>query len=132
MPAARPRIWAFVKCRMCARHLRSRTVQAYAGWIIRYIQYHDARQATALGETETIALLTHLVDRQRVSRSTSMQTLSALLSRHREVLAVSVGDVRRVLRSNALTCLPAVLSRGEVRALLGKMERGMRLFALLV
>ena len=57
-----------------------------------------------------------------MSRSTQMQALSALVLLYREVLAVSVGDLRQVLRSNSPTRLPAVLSRGEVRMLLGRLH----------
>ena len=57
-----------------------------------------------------------------MSRSTQKQALSALVLLYREVLAVSVGDLRQVLRSNSPTRLPAVLSRGEVRMLLGRLH----------
>jgi len=39
--------------------------------------------------------------------------LSALLVVYREVLAIPIGDLRRVLRSNAPSHQPAVLSRGR-------------------
>ena len=85
-----------------------------------------------LGVTEIIAFLTHLADQRRVSRSTQMQALSALLLLYREVLATPVGDLRHVLRSASPTRLPAVLSRGEVRALLGQLHGTTRLIALLL
>ena len=99
MPAEQPRLLAQVKGRMRARHLSPRTEQAYVGWIIRYIRYHGTRHPTELGESAIIAYLTHLAAERRVSRSTQMQALSALLLLYREVLAIPVGDVRRVLRS---------------------------------
>ena len=70
----------------------------------------------------SVAYLTYLAAERRVSRSTQMQALSALVLLYREVLAVSVGDLRQVLRSNSPTRLPAVLSRGEVRMLLGRLH----------
>ncbi len=117
---------------MRARHLSPRTERAYVGWIIRYIRYHGMRHPTELGETEIIAFLTHLTAERSVSRSTQMQALSALLLLYREVLATPVGDLRRVLRSASPTRLPAVLSRGEVRALLGQLHGTTRLIALLL
>lgn len=132
MPAEKPRLLAQVKGRMRARHLSPRTERAYVGWIIRYIRYHGTRHPTELGETEIIAYLTHLAAERSLSRSTQMQALSALLLLYREVLAIPVGDVRRVLRSTSPTRLPAVLSRGEVRALLGRLHGAMRLVALLL
>ncbi|MEK6612414.1 MAG: integron integrase [Gemmatimonadota bacterium] len=132
MPATKPRLIVQVKGRMRARHLSPRTEQAYVGWILRYIRYHGTRHPAELGEAEIIAYLTHLADERRVSRSTQMQALSALVLLYREVLAKPVGDVRRVLRSTSPTRLPAVLSRGEVRAVLGQLRGTSRLIALLL
>ncbi len=132
MPAEKPRLIAQVKGRMRARHLSPRTEQAYLGWILRYIRYHGIRHPAELGEREIIAYLTYLADERRVSRSTQMQALSALLLLYREVLGMSVGDLRRVLRSTNPTRLPAVLSRGEVQAVLGQLEGTWRLIALLL
>ncbi|MFN2399127.1 MAG: integron integrase [Gemmatimonadaceae bacterium] len=132
MPAEKPRLLAQVRGRMRARHLSPRTERAYVGWIIRYIRYHGMRHPTELGETEIISFLTHLAAERSVSRSTQMQALSALLLLYREVLPTPVGDLRRVLRSASPTRLPAVLSRGEVRALLGQLHGTTRLIALLL
>ena len=115
---------------MRARHLSPRTEQAYLGWIVRYIRYHGTRHPAALGETEIVASLTHLAAERRVSRSTQMQALSALLLLYREILGVPVGDLRRVLRSSSPTRLPTVLSRGDVRAFLAHMRGTHRLMAL--
>ena len=132
MPTEKPRLLAQVQGRMRARHLSPRTERASVGWIIRYIRYHGTRHPNELGETEIIAFLTHLAAEQRVSRSTQMQALSALLLLYREVLGTPVGDLRRVLRSTSPTRLPAVLSRGEVRTLLGRLHGTMGLIALLL
>ena len=132
MPAEKPRLLALVKVRMRARHLSPRTVQAYVGWIVRYIRYHGTRHPATLGEADIVAWITYLADERRVSRSTQMQALSALLLLYREVLAVPVGDLRRVLRSTSPTRLPAVLSREEVRAVVGRLHGTTRLVAVLL
>ncbi len=103
VPAAKSRLLALVKGRMRARHLSPRTVQAYAGWIIRYIRYHGMQHFTVPGNTDIIAFLTYLADQQRASRP----------------------EVDRAR-------LPAVLSRGEVRAVLGEPHGATRLIALLL
>ena len=59
MPAEKPRLLTQVNGRMRARHLSPRTVQAYVGWIIRYIRYHGTRHPSELGETE-IRRVSHL------------------------------------------------------------------------
>ena len=61
-----------------------------------------------------------------------MQALSVLMLLYREVLAIPMGDLRRVLRSNAPPQLPAVLSRDEVRTLLGRLSGTMGLVGLLL
>lgn len=132
MPAEKPRLLTLVKGRMRARHLSPRTVQAYVGWIVRYIRYHGTRHPSTLGDAEIVAYLTYLADERRVSRSTQMQALSALLLLYREVLAVPVGDLRRVLHSNSPARLPAVLSREEVRAVVRRLHGTTRLIAALL
>lgn len=84
---------------MRARHLSPRTEQAYVGWIIRYIPTSGTRHPRELGEPEVVAYLTHLASERRVSRSTLMQALSALMLLYREVLAIPLPDLRRVLPS---------------------------------
>ncbi len=61
-----------------------------------------------------------------------MQALSALLLLYREVLGFPVGDLHRVLRSTSRTRLPAVLSREEVRAVVGRLHGTPRLVAVLL
>jgi integron integrase len=117
---------------MRARQLSPRTEQAYIAWIIRYVRYHRVRHPADLGEPEIVAFLTHLAAEKRVSRSTQMQALSALMLLYREVLRMEIGDVRRALRSFAPTHLPAVLTRTEVRVLLDHLHGAPRLIALLL
>jgi integron integrase len=132
MSAEKPRLLDEVKGRMRARHLSPRTEQAYLGWIRRYIRYHGTRHPGELGEREIVAYLTYLAAERRVSRPTQMQALSALVLLYREVLGVAIGDLRAVLRSTAPTRLPAVLGRGEVRAVLEQLHGTYRLIGLLL
>jgi integron integrase len=117
---------------MRARELCPRTEQEYIAWIIRYVRYHGMRHPAELGETEIVAYLTHLAAEKRVSRSTQMQALSALMLLYREVLRMEIGDLRSSLRSFAPTHLPAVLSRAEVRLLLEHLHGTTQLIALLL
>ncbi len=131
MPA-KPRLLDQVKGRMLARHLSPRTVQAYVGWIVRYIRYHGTRHPGEMGEGEVVSYLTYLASERRVSRSTQMQALSALMLLYRDVLEVALPDLKRVLRSNAPRHLPAVLSREEVGSVFAHLEGTTRLIALLL
>jgi integron integrase len=117
---------------MRARQLSPRTEQAYTAWIIRYIRYLHMRHPTELGEADIVAYLTFLAAERRVSRSTQMQALSALMLLYREVLGIKIGDIRNALRSFTPTRLPAVLSRAEVRLLLEHLNGTTQLVALLL
>lgn len=117
---------------MRARHLSPRTERAYLGWILRYIRYHGTRHPAELGEAEIVAFVTHLAAELGVSRSTQMQALSALMLLYREVLGITIGDLRRALRSFSPTRLPAVLTRDEVRELIGHLGGTTRLVAILL
>ena len=132
MSAAKLRLLDRVKGRMLARHLSPRTVQAYVSWIVRYIRYHGTRHPGEMGEGEVVAYLTYLASERRVSRSTQMQALSALMLLYRDVLDIPLPALRRVLRSNAPARLPAVLSREEVRAVFAHLEGTTRLIALIL
>jgi integron integrase len=129
---SKPRLLTRVRGHMRARQLSPRTEQAYTAWIIRYVKYHRMHHPADLGEAEVIAFLTHLAAEKRVSRSTQMQALSALMLLYREVLGMEIGDLRSALRSFAPTHLPAVLSRAEVRVLLEHLRGTTRLIALLL
>jgi integron integrase len=98
-----------------------RTEQQYVAWVRRYARYHGLRHPAELGEAEIVGYLTHLAVERNVSRSTQMQALSALLFLYREVLGKPVGDVRGVVRARAPGRLPVVLTREEVRRVLGQL-----------
>lgn len=117
---------------MRVRHLSLRTQQAYLAWIRRYARYHGLRHPAELGSAEIVAFLTHLAAERRVSRSTQSQAMSALLFLYREVLQIEVEDVRAVVRARAPARLPVVLSRSEVRRVLGALAGTTRLIASLL
>jgi Phage integrase, N-terminal SAM-like domain len=52
------------------KHYSYRTEQAYAGWITRYVLFHNKRRPNEMGAPEVEAFLTHLaVDTPRRHRS---------------------------------------------------------------
>ncbi len=126
------KLLAQIRARMRARHMSPRTEQAYLSWITRYIRYHGTRHPSQLGEPAIVDFLTHLASDRRVSRSTQMQALSALQLLYRDVLAIPIGDLRRVLRSTTPARLPSVLSREEVRRVIAHLRGTTRLVAVLL
>jgi len=114
-----------------ARHYSRRTEQTYCQWARRYIRFHALRHPAEMAEPEINAFLTHLAMDEHVSASTQTQALSALLFLYRHVLGREVGELDLV-RENRPRRLPVVLSREEVRQLLGGLEGEPRLVATLL
>ncbi len=74
-----------------------------------------------MAEPEINAFLTRLAVKEQVSASTQNQALSALLFLYRHVLGRPIGDVGAVVRARRPTRLPVVLTRAEVKAVLGRL-----------
>jgi len=72
-------------------------------------------------EPEINAFLTHLATHGQVSASTQNQALSALLFLYRHVLGRQIGDLGEIVRARRPTRLPVVLTRPEVKAMLGQL-----------
>lgn len=106
-------------CRV--RHFSLRTEDSYHDWCRRYILFHDVRHPADMGVAEINAFLTHLAVDRRVSESTQTQALSALLFLYREVLGEEPGRLAGVVRASRPKRLPVVLSRAEVRAVVGEL-----------
>ena len=104
------------------KHLSRRTEEAYAGWIRRFILFHDKRHPRDMAEAEVAAFLTSLAQRGSVSASTQNQALAALLFVYKAVLGRPLGWVEGVVHAKRPQRLPVVLTRDEVRDLLGKLR----------
>jgi integron integrase len=114
------------------KHLSPRSEQSYWEWVMRYLKFHRERAGAwthpkDLGSTGVTPFLTGLAV-QGVSVSTQNQALNALLFLHREVLHVPfvAGDFLRVSRPPRL---PVVLSRDEVKELIGLLDGTYKLMA---
>ena len=104
------------------RHYTLRTEQTYIGWIKRYIFFQGKRHPKEMGGPEVEAFLSHLAVQGRVAASTQSQALSALLFLYREVLGVDLPWLENVTRAKKPRRLPTVLTVGEVKELLSRLE----------
>jgi integrase len=104
------------------RHYSYRTEEAYVGWIKRFILFHGKRHPAEMGAAEVSALLSSLATASHVSASTQNQALAALLFLYREVLAQDFGWLNDLVRAKRTPRLPVVLSREEVKAILGALR----------
>jgi len=118
-----------------SRHYSRRTEQSYCQWaclprrdasrrrqVKRFIFFHNVRHPAEMAEPEINGFLTHLATKGKVSASTQNQALSALLFLYRHVLGRRIGDLGDVVRARRPSRLPVVLTRQEVKAVLGQLK----------
>ncbi len=115
-----------------ARHYSRRTEDVYVMWIKRFIFFHKVRHPAEMGGPEINAFLSHLALKEHVSSSTQNQAFSALLFLYRYVLGCEVGELGDVVRARRPKRLPVVLTREEVKAVLGHLQGDKRLMASLM
>jgi integron integrase len=127
-----PKLLDVVRERLQLRRASPNTIEAYTGWIRRFVRFHGGRHPRALGEAEVTAFLSELATKRRVAASTQNQALAALLFLYQEVLGVPVGTLKDVVRAKRPARRPTVMSRDEVRAVLGAMDGAPRLIAMLM
>jgi integrase len=101
------------------RHYSPRTEETYVHWIKRFIYFHGKRHPAEMAEAEIARFLSNLATESHVSASTQNQALNALLFLYREVLRKEIGYVDGVIRAKRLRRLPVVLTKGEVKSVLG-------------
>jgi integron integrase len=86
------------------------------------VRFHGLRHPADLGAQEVNQFLSALARSGRLSASSQTQALSALLFLYREVLHHDIGDVGHIPRAKQPVRLPVVLTRGEVRAVLERLQ----------
>ena len=114
------------------RHYSVHTEHAYLGWLARFLAFHGMRDPTQMGASEVQAFLTHLAMSGKVSASTQNQAFSALIFLYRDVLKRELTGLEDTPRAKGPVRLPVVLSREEVKAILGRLGGTLRLIASLM
>ncbi len=121
-PAVGPKLLPRVRAALRLRHYSPRTEAVYVRWIQRFIRFHGLRHPSEMGSAEVSAFLTSLAVQGRVSASTQNQALAALLFLYGEVLGHQVAWVANLIRAKSPRRVPVVLTRDEVRAIVGHMR----------
>jgi integron integrase len=132
LPPGQPRLLDRVRHAIRARHYSLRTEEAYVGWIRRYVLFHGKRHPIEMREPEINAFVTSLAVDGPVSASTQTQALSAILFLYRHVLGTDLPELHTVIRAKKPGRLPTVLTRAEVRAVIGRMYGPPKLVATLL
>ena len=115
-----------------ARHFSYRTEKTYCAWIRRYILFFGKRHPLEMGAGEINTFLSYLATSRDVAASTQNQALSALLFLYQNVLDVQLPRLEGIVRAKKPQRLPVVLTPGEVRAILDRMEGTTKLMASLL
>ncbi len=111
------------------RHYSPRTEEAYVGWARRYVLFHGKQHPRELGAAEISSFLSHLAVEERVAAATQNQALNALAFLYLRVLGVPMPELEHLVRAQRPKRLPVMLSREEVRRLLGELRGTPRLVA---
>jgi integron integrase len=82
-----------------------------------------------MAEADINAFLSHLALKERVSASTQTQALSAILFLYRFVLVREIGKLEGLIRARKPRHLPVVMTRDEVRAVIGELKDEYRIMA---
>ena len=125
--------WDTMRRALRVRHYALRTEESYLHWVARFLDWLErrGRDLEAVGEGEVRAFLEELAVGRGVAAATQNQAFSALLFFFGEVVKRPLGKVD-ALRAKRSTRLPVVLSREEVRRLLGGLEGTMSLIGRLL
>jgi integron integrase len=117
-----PRLLDAVREELRKRHYSYRTEKQYIGWMVRFIEYHGCQHPSSLGGPAVESFLSHLATARNVAAATQSQALAALLFLYKRVLKIDLPWIGNVTRARRPRRLPVVLSRAEVRALLGELK----------
>jgi len=121
-----------VRQALVLRHYSPKTVEAYAGWVRRFVLFHQKRHPRELGAAEVSVFLSDLASRSDVSASTQNQALAALLFLYAEVLQTPLAALGPIVHAKRPMRLPVVMSREEVDAVLAQLEGVSHLMASLL
>jgi integron integrase len=95
-------------------------------------QIHGKRHPAELGREHVIEFLSSLAIQSNVSASTQNQALAAIGFLYREILKLPLEDVEEVARAKRPVRLPMVLTRDEVKLVVGEMDGTPQLVAILL
>jgi len=109
-----------------------RTEKTYTEWVSRFLVFSTPASREVIVWDHAKEYLEYLTLVRRVSSSTLNQALSALQFLFRSVLKIKPGGGQAVKRPPKRERLPTVLTREEVKALLGQMTGTGKLMAVLM
>ena len=113
-----------IRRQLRARHYSLRTEQTYVDWARRFLLFSLPASREHMEGEAGRSYLSYLAVKRKVAAATQNQAFNALLFVFKEVLGKEFGLLEGVQRAQQRRKVPVVLTRGEVRALLGTLEEG--------
>lgn len=132
METRKPRLMDRVREALVVRHYSRSTVDAYCGWVRRFILFHGKRHPGEMGAAEVAAFVSDLATNRGVSASTQNQALAAVLFLYAHVLETDLGHVEGIVHAKAPVRLPVVLTREEVGRVMAELKGAMLVMASLL
>ena len=117
---------------MVTQHYSARSVEAYVGWLRRFLRFHWPQDPGQLDHTAVAAFLSALAIKGRVSASTQNQARSALVFFFRHVVRAPLPAMEGVTPASRPQRLPVVLSVDEVSAVLRELRGAKQHVAMLL
>lgn len=117
---------------MVTQHYSARSVEAYVGWLRRFLRFHWPCEPAHLDHAAIAAFLSALAIRRRVSASTQNQARSALVFYYRHVMRAPLPAIEGVTPAARPQRLPVVLSVDEVSTVLRELGGAKQLVAMLL
>ena len=112
-----------VRDKIRLKHYSMSTEKTYLFWIKQYIFFHDKKHPVDLGKKDIEHFLTYLATKRKVAPTTQNQAFSALLFLYREVLGIDMSEWNvQALRAHERHHIPVVLTKEEVRLILGNLN----------
>ncbi|MFA7256449.1 MAG: integron integrase [Kiritimatiellales bacterium] len=105
------------------RHYSYRTEQTYLDWVKRYLNYAKEHGVDLKSTDGVRSYLSYLATARNVSASTQNQAFNALLFLHREVLGLTMDNVKAI-RAKRGPKLPVVLTPAETKRIFANAEAG--------
>jgi integron integrase len=121
-PNLKPKLLDQLRQAIRLRHYSIRTEEAYVQWAKRFILFHNKRHPQEMGRLEIEAFLTHLAVNGKVAAATQNQALNAIVFLYRQLFGREIGELEAVVRAKRPPKLPVVLSPGEARRVLDRLD----------
>jgi len=118
----KPKLLDQLRSVLRVKHYSIRTEDAYISWVRQYILFHNKKHPIEMGAEHIASFLTYLAEQRHVAPSTQNQALNAILFLYKDLLQIEIGSIDGAVRAKKPKRLPVVLTRNEVKQVLGNME----------